>query len=877
MSASVASRQAARACGALQRERVPCPLCGGEDLLLVAGCDRYGMDLRTDACQGCGFLFTNPRPTAEGLTELYRSWYRPLYGHESLPTPQGVSRRGLDQRARHTLSVLERFGLERAAAVLEVGCGPGALLRAIGAAHPAVRRVGVEGDPAYVEFVREHAACEALDALPSSEASSFDFVVLVHSLEHFAAPVELLRQLRGLLGPGGILYVDVPDARRYSGLRDLHIAHLGHFTLETLLAAASKAGFSPLLLEAHDPPCNVPSIHGVFRPGDAFDASRIVARIEEVARREQAPQKPAPPGPQELFGWFAQQEWSRPWMVLGKGPSFARRGEVDLSSYHLLGLNHVCREQRVELAHAIDLEVVQELGPALLDRVGALVMPWRPHVQFKPGALTLAQLAVQDPALRRLSEEGRLLWYNCSTAPEARPGSPVVQVCWFSGEAGVRLLGLAGVQRIRSLGIDGGRDYAPEFGDLTPLQNGHRSFDHQNLAIGHTVDALELDYAPLFGTQGPEQAPPELEGLLGDPRTLLLRVEPGLEDRLPGPADLRPALVLLGELADHPRPAALVRALRASLTSDGALYVCGSRSLQGSAWSSARARARASRWWLSEGFRTEVEHLVGDGRKLVLLHPRRQEGGPPDSSDVHPRVTIVLVTHGACEQVVDLLGAIRALTRSPHVLRVVDNASTDDLRHFLRQVAGEPATHVDESPKNLGCAAGSNLALEACDTEYVIYLCAPHALVLQEGWDTALVRFMDEHPELSLAGDAWVPPYLPESDRYAAGWDPTFVAREELLHVQGGAWIARRALFDRVGLFAADRYPQGGMDVELSFRLLSHGEKLGAHPAVSCPSWPRSPDTGPEIAVIHPAGDAERRRLRERVWRGEVANVNPAG
>ena len=831
----------------------------------MARTDRHDLDLRTELCRGCGFVFTNPRPTAEGLKELYTTWYRPLYGHEAVPTEEGIARRGLDLRAAHTLSVLERFAVGAASALLEVGCGSGSLLATVGRAHPRIRRVGVEADSAYRVFARRHAGCEVLAGLDQTVDGAFDFAVLVHALEHFSDPVQLLRDLRARLLPDGLLYVDVPDARRYSRLHDLHLAHLSHFTLETLLAAASRAGFAPLLLEAHDPPCNVPSIHGVFRPGDPNEAGLRVAAIEESQGRGASAglDRPAPPAPQELFRWFARQEWEKPWLVLGKGPSFQRRDDQDISGHHLLGLNHVCRELPVDLAHAIDLDVVEALGPTLLQRAGALVMPWRPHVRFKPTELTLAQAAAGNPILGRLAEEGRLLWYNCSSAPEPRPGSPVVQVCWFSGEAGVRLLALAGVERIRTLGVDGGSSYAPQFADLPPLTNGHASFDAQTQAIAFTAETLDLDFSPLYPQDGLEAAPAELAPLLRDARVLTVNVEQGLEERLP--AEARPRLVLLGEVADHPAAVRLVRALHRAVLPGGELLVCARRAL-GSCWSSAKSRARASRWWLSEGFETEAERVLADGRKLLVLR-RRDAPSPAWSAPAsEPRLSIVLVSHQQCEQVMDLVGAIRALTHSPYELCVVDNASADDLRPFLRQLAGEPGVHLIENARNLGCAAASNQALRKCSREYVVYLCASHALVLSEGWEDELLGFMERHPEVGIAGDAWTPPYLAESDRFAPGWDPARLSPAERLHVQGGAWVARRSLFDRVGLFHEERYPQGGMDVELSFRLLSLGEQLARHPAVSCPPWPERPSARPGLVVIHPAGEPERRTLRARLW-----------
>ena len=70
----------------------------------------------------------------------------------------------------------------------------------------------------------------------------------------------------------------------------------------------------------------------------------------------------------------------RPWLVLGKGPSFSRRYEFRLQDYNTFALNHVVREQSVDVAHVIDIEVVEPCANALLYNCNWLIMPRRPHV-----------------------------------------------------------------------------------------------------------------------------------------------------------------------------------------------------------------------------------------------------------------------------------------------------------------------------------------------------------------------------------------------------------------------------------------------------------------------------------------------------------------
>jgi hypothetical protein len=186
--------------------------------------------------------------------------------------------------------------------------------------------------------------------------------------------------------------------------------------------------------------------------------------------------------------------------------------EFDLSKYNTLGLNHVCREQPVTVAHSIDLEVIDACGDALLDSAKYLVMPWRPHVRvdgplaralmqtMQAGQETIGELAQRHPLLRQLAAENRLLYYNLCTADDRFGNSPVVRVRYFSAEAALNLLVEAGVRTVRSLGVDGGNVYSGEFDDLreqTLLANGRTSFDRQFAEFARTIMTSGVDYAPL--------------------------------------------------------------------------------------------------------------------------------------------------------------------------------------------------------------------------------------------------------------------------------------------------------------------------------------------------------------------------------------------
>ena len=203
-----------------------------------------------------------------------------------------------------------------------------------------------------------------------------------------------------------------------------------------------------------------------------------------------------------FFEWFQDKriDPNDPWLMLGKGPSFAKRHAHDLKAFHILSLNHAVREQPVKVAHILDYDVVDDCAEAIRNNAEVLVMPWRPHVNFVPAVHNLAELAQADSTLQSLNEQGRLLWYNLSTAGEVHSNSPVVRAEFFSAEASLNLLAIAGVHEVRSLGVDGGREYSDEFDDLkskTLLSCGQETFDKQFKGFARTIRTTGVDYAPL--------------------------------------------------------------------------------------------------------------------------------------------------------------------------------------------------------------------------------------------------------------------------------------------------------------------------------------------------------------------------------------------
>ena len=190
----------------------------------------------------------------------------------------------------------------------------------------------------------------------------------------------------------------------------------------------------------------------------------------------------------------------REWLLLGKGPSYELIHHFDVTPFFVCGLNHVARERPVDLAHVIDVDVVEDCGEQLERNARYVVMPFYPHLNHRPTGRTLMDFADSNPVLRSLRAEGRLVGYNLSSAANKIGTSPVIESRCFSAEAAVDILGTCGVRRIRTLGIDGGRDYASTYHDLrrrTLLANRQASFDAQFAGIAKAARRHGIFYAPL--------------------------------------------------------------------------------------------------------------------------------------------------------------------------------------------------------------------------------------------------------------------------------------------------------------------------------------------------------------------------------------------
>lgn len=137
-------------------------------------------------------------------------------------------------------------GLDPSQVVLDVGCGPGAAVRA--AATHVGRAVGVDRSEAMIEIARRRSrsvgnvefTVGSAERLPFADGS-FDRVWTIHSFHHWERPAEGLAEMHRVLRPGGMLLIIESDSRGSHGLDQARAAELVQDLAALGLTAASIA------------------------------------------------------------------------------------------------------------------------------------------------------------------------------------------------------------------------------------------------------------------------------------------------------------------------------------------------------------------------------------------------------------------------------------------------------------------------------------------------------------------------------------------------------------------------------------------------------------------------------------------------------------
>jgi 2-polyprenyl-3-methyl-5-hydroxy-6-metoxy-1,4-benzoquinol methylase len=260
----------------------PCYLCASPRTHLVVANPEYSYV----HCAACGYRRKDRLPTAEEEDRLYEDSYY---------TDRGI------QVDLQSLSTLMRTLIEgRVGKVTELNGGPGRLLD-VGAGtglfiEASIRAgweaAGVDTSAAAVRIAQRITRARVIrGGIEDVLESGFDAVTLWDVLEHLPDPRSSLVKVRGLLRPGGLVAISLPNVdglkARLLGTRwryfQREVGHISHFSPKTLVAVLGQAGFVPVYVRSA----------GLVNLGKPFGLSpeavtehhRVLSNIQAVADR----------------------------------------------------------------------------------------------------------------------------------------------------------------------------------------------------------------------------------------------------------------------------------------------------------------------------------------------------------------------------------------------------------------------------------------------------------------------------------------------------------------------------------------------------------------------------------------------------------------
>lgn len=168
------------------------------------------------------------------------------------------------RRPYHDRLIRQYFPVERAARILDLGCGDGLLLRSLGR-HGYSHVRGVDTSPEQVERAAARgsvAVCgNLIDVLAAAPDTSEDVVIAFDVLEHFtkSEALEVADEVFRVLRPGGRFIVHVPNGMALLGAPS-YFSDMTHelcFTADSMRQFMAVAGFRDVHI-AED----TPTVHG---------------------------------------------------------------------------------------------------------------------------------------------------------------------------------------------------------------------------------------------------------------------------------------------------------------------------------------------------------------------------------------------------------------------------------------------------------------------------------------------------------------------------------------------------------------------------------------------------------------------------------------
>ncbi|MEI9974817.1 MAG: methyltransferase domain-containing protein [Ignavibacteriota bacterium] len=284
----------------MRRERFssrPCPVCRGEKKKLLY---RQNFEQLSEArfldgydvvvCEDCGAAFADDIPAQETFDRYYRDlskYNNRERGGQAVPAEE--------EKCDQTIDLVARFAERRDVRILDVGSGSGQFLASL--RKRGFRNVsGIDPSPACARASAELYGVEVTVGTIASMAPPavpYDFLVLIGVMEHIRDLDNAVSQIRGLLCDGGRVYLDVPDAGRFTAdadapFQEFSTEHINFFSTRSLSNLMCLRGFTEIATGHAVRPANEAigmAAYGAFEKSSAEPAMVFDSESEPSIRK----------------------------------------------------------------------------------------------------------------------------------------------------------------------------------------------------------------------------------------------------------------------------------------------------------------------------------------------------------------------------------------------------------------------------------------------------------------------------------------------------------------------------------------------------------------------------------------------------------------
>lgn len=224
-----------------------CPICSNKhgERLHKQEFQLYGRHCLPDvyeviACDKCGFVYNDMQASQKDYNDFYSRFSK----YESSISPGGRINQGDRDKYERMAKDLIALGLDKQASILDIGCAKGGLLATL-KNHGFNNLTGLDPSPNCVEQVKAQGLKAIQGGLFAENfpektlTQEFDCVIVSHVIEHVYDIATAIQNAFAFVKPGGMLYLEVPDATRYTQyyVTPFHyfdFEHINHFDEQSL-------------------------------------------------------------------------------------------------------------------------------------------------------------------------------------------------------------------------------------------------------------------------------------------------------------------------------------------------------------------------------------------------------------------------------------------------------------------------------------------------------------------------------------------------------------------------------------------------------------------------------------------------------------------